>query len=210
MKLALTRGSPSAQPIDCAYRDIGLQTGGGSFNTLSGVDRQYYCDINGDEVLTESGSNNVNRIVVTVSSEPSFPPGYKTKSGNFFFTVSGASCSQASGKYRRRQEVALGLPPANFRCLSTSIACPAAGRPGLWQCLPNDNIESCGGCPGSSEAKDCTEIDGVDGVQCVNSTCRVLSCNTATHHLVDGVCVPGATPGSRRKRANGPSRTIRA
>jgi hypothetical protein len=131
----------------------------------------------------------MNRIVVTASSTTTFATSVTSR---YYFRVVSTNCPAASGSYKKRQqELALGLPPVSVRCVRGTIACPA-GRPGTWSCVEDSKLSSCGGCPGSAEAVDCSDIVGSDEVECVNRRCVVESCDSK-HQLVDNACILSET-----------------
>jgi hypothetical protein len=133
--------------------------------------------------------NDMNRIVVTASSTTTFATSVTSR---YYFRVVSTSCPAASGSYKKRQqELPLGSPPVTVRCVRGTIACPAR-RPGTWNCVEDSKLSSCGRCPGSADAVDCSDIAGSDEVQCVNRRCVVKSCDSK-HHLIDKACILNET-----------------
>lgn len=60
-------------------------------------------------------------------------------------------------------------------CPTSFSLCPV-GKTG-WECLDTaTDLEACGGCPGTSDAVDCSTLPGVSSVDCVAGTCQVRSC----------------------------------
>lgn len=75
-----------------------------------------------------------------------------------------------------------------FMCAPGLDPC-STGAPG-WECLDtSSDIEACGGCPGTPEAVDCTELPGASAVTCRGGQCVVEGCSRG-HNLVDNECVP--------------------
>ncbi|KAG7566951.1 hypothetical protein FFLO_01330 [Filobasidium floriforme] len=129
----------------------------------------------------------------------------KTVGQKFQFEISVAGCNQKKvfefgcvanptpshiKHIKARSEAILGLPPRHFRCPAGGRVCPVAGTGATkqWECVQDNDIESCGGCPGTEDAQDCTDIAGVSAVQCMNKTCIVAKCLRG-HTLVDNECV---------------------
>lgn len=60
-----------------------------------------------------------------------------------------------------------------------------------YECVDTQsNIESCGGCPGEGNGQDCTAIEGVADVACVNSVCLVTSCRRGWKVVNGTECEP--------------------
>ncbi|KAF8607918.1 hypothetical protein BDV93DRAFT_542055 [Ceratobasidium sp. AG-I] len=115
------------------------------------------------------------------------------------------SCSTCSGKrdelhalVARSKRSGHGTP--NWVRRSLSVAhCPAGtemcgvyGRPDAWECLNvNQHLESCGGCafsffPGQKPGMDCSELPGVDSVECQTGKCLVHKCQENWTVSADG------------------------
>ena len=67
------------------------------------------------------------------------------------------------------------IPLANGgheQCLRGHNACPVMGTL-RWECVDvMSDLDNCGGCEGSINARDCTAIEGAEDVTCINGTCR--------------------------------------
>ena len=82
-----------------------------------------------------------------------------------------ASTPVASLQMSRR--ASLRGPPPSLLCPQGYMAClQTRGSRARWECASESALTSCGGCPTSSEAEDCTEIVGAESVQCVSKKCQ--------------------------------------
>lgn len=81
-----------------------------------------------------------------------------------------ASCTPTSTyKATRRNEKVMRMCPKGFE------ACPIQGKKGVtggYECIDtSSDLTSCGGCPGTIEAKDCSTFDSLAISTCVRGQC---------------------------------------
>lgn len=82
-----------------------------------------------------------------------------------------ASTPVASLQMSRR--ASLRGPPPSLICPQGYMAClQTRGSRARWECTSESSLTSCGGCPNSSQAEDCTEIVGAESVQCESKRCQ--------------------------------------
>jgi hypothetical protein len=76
-------------------------------------------------------------------------------------------------------------------CPGAQVACPLTGGHLGYECIDvENNIEQCGGCAVQGGV-DCSQLDGVDSVSCVNGSCRVWGCGPGySFHFRKRACVP--------------------
>ncbi|GAA5885483.1 hypothetical protein JCM6882_009639 [Rhodosporidiobolus microsporus] len=76
-------------------------------------------------------------------------------------------------------------------CPGAQVACPLVGGRLGYECIDvENNIEQCGGCAVQGGV-DCSTLDGVDSVSCVNGSCRVWGCGPGyAFHFRKRSCVP--------------------
>ncbi|ORY28826.1 hypothetical protein BCR39DRAFT_467941 [Naematelia encephala] len=115
-----------------------------------------------------------------------------------------APTASAASRKRRALQDEPGLEARSD--LSPRINCPA-GFSSCWtgvrdqfECInTSSDVESCGACPRSSDAQDCTSIAGSNEVQCFASMCKVISCDSYHTLSADGTsCEPN---GRHKKRS---------
>ncbi|GAA6028454.1 hypothetical protein JCM8097_007036 [Rhodosporidiobolus ruineniae] len=95
-----------------------------------------------------------------------------------------ARSNPAQPRLDRREQVALVDGDA-YKCPDGERACPV-GTSGSWECLDVTNeLESCGGCPGEPQARDCLSIPGAQNVACVESQCVIASCFPGYRYLTN-------------------------
>ncbi|KAL8284085.1 hypothetical protein RQP46_005198 [Phenoliferia psychrophenolica] len=85
----------------------------------------------------------------------------------------------ASPASRSRRSIDISAPPSYMveRCaLQDMMACHV---PGLgFECIDTmSNLESCGACPGTKLATDCSQLPGVADVQCHAGKCEITACD---------------------------------
>ncbi|KAI5477361.1 hypothetical protein MNV49_006426 [Pseudohyphozyma bogoriensis] len=74
---------------------------------------------------------------------------------------------QATARMSRRRETR--LCPEGFEACASKVG---------FECVNiNEDLESCGGCPGTAESVDCTALSGVSSVACTAGACIVSGCD---------------------------------
>lgn len=90
-------------------------------------------------------------------------------------TTPPATVSEASR--RRRRAVSNGelILDSSMICETGHSSCPMQDSRKRWfnRCIDTSSeLYACGGCPGSAETQDCSELKGVADVRCVAGACQ--------------------------------------
>ncbi|KAJ9094229.1 hypothetical protein QFC21_006055 [Naganishia friedmannii] len=165
--LARTSGQNGVNdtPATCAYpaNSSPVCPGTAGASTLPGTTCAFTCDANYSACGSSYCISSTQRCVSGIPARRSLTPG--TLSGSL---ISGdALC-----------------PTGLSACYLADFASLSKGSPVSWECVnPATNIESCGGCllpvaglGQTVQGQDCTAIEGVDGVSCVQGACEASSC----------------------------------
>lgn len=89
------------------------------------------------------------------------------------FTITGTTVTAAATRKKRDLESrgVYGAAPRVPVCRAGQEVCSRIGGWG-WTCVDTANdLIACGGCPGSKQAVDCTEVPGAGDVECIRGQC---------------------------------------
>ncbi|GAA5830355.1 hypothetical protein JCM11251_001320 [Rhodosporidiobolus azoricus] len=101
------------------------------------------------------------------------------------------TCQKPSPQPSHRAKRDTSAERRDMLCPGAQIACPLTGGHLGYECIDvQNNIEQCGGCAVQGGV-DCSQLDGVDSVSCINGSCRVWGCGPGySFHFRKRTCVP--------------------